>query len=84
MSLFYLKQILLTASTKIQMDNPSPGSLRTLIADLLIIAFVIGLLYLETHGVFKFSAQISMIIIGSGIISILLVNYFLLRSNRYK
>jgi hypothetical protein len=57
------------------MDNPPPGGLRILIADLLIIAFVIGLLYLETNGVFKFSVEFSMLIIGSGIISIILVNY---------
>ncbi len=65
------------------MDNPSPGSLRSLIADLLIIALVIGLLYLETHGVFKFSIAFSTIIIGFGLIAILSVNYAILHSNKY-
>jgi len=58
--------------------------LRALIADLLIIALVIGLLFMETNGVFKFSGELSVIIIGLGLISILLVNEFILRSNRNK
>ncbi len=63
------------------MDNHPPLSLRILIADLLIIALVIGLLYLETNGAFKFSIALSMIIIGFGMISILLVNYVITRFN---
>ncbi len=65
------------------MENPARRNLILYIVDLLIFAVVIGLLYLETSGLFKFSVELSVIIIGVGIITILLVN-IIVRSRNTK